>query len=134
MNFHPDGSIRSVFSGEIFWQSGIRQIGKHDWKITIYQDDNNVFVDYEWCRAAERIKGVVTRNGEPYISEADPWWKPASQWPKYDGNKSDAGLPRTLASWYAEHKETIQRTLAKARAQIAQNQAAPATAAPEPGM
>ena len=134
MNFNPDGSIRSVFSGDILWQSEIRKIGKHDWKITVYQRDDGAFVGYEWRRAAEWIRGVVNEAGEPYVSEADPWWKTEEDWPKYDHNRSDDGLPVTLAKWYEEDRDVIKSTLAKVREPAAQAVPQPTAAAPEPGM
>lgn len=97
--------------GEILWQSPVRRIGKHDWRITLYRyryHDNKPLIGYEWRKPADMIPGFT-------LSTWESRWRRDEDWPRYNPHDGMyAGLPRTLRRLWEQHRDEIERAKAKA--------------------
>ena len=81
----------------VLYETPIIRIGKHDWKLQVYQHPiYGNCTRYLWQR-------MITRDPKVWIAECE--------WPTYDGNETHGGLPRTLAKLYARYKQEIENAL-----------------------
>lgn len=91
---------------ETIYATAPRRIGVHEWACVVYRHAAyGMCTDYVW-RRVDQNRGAFRR---------------ADDWPTYDGNDSDSGMPRTLRKLYAENVDAIRIALS-----------APTTGAPPP--
>ena len=88
--------------GTIYFRSAPRRIGKHEWRMVVYQAHHRIgkqraFIGYEWRR----------------LDNPDRWRRD-EDWPRYDWNRHNSGLPKTLRKIWEEHEDERKEALAKA--------------------
>ena len=93
--------------GKIFYRSPPRKIGKHEWRMVVYRshyrtNGKNAFIGYEWRR----------------LDNPDRWQRD-EDWPRYDWNRHNSGLPKTLRLLHQEHEEERNKAMAEAEAKEA---------------
>ena len=85
------------WQAEVLYRSPVWHIGKHDWRMVVY-------IHPRWgnCTGFEWRKPSAGR------------WGRDVDWPRYNGDHCDGGIPSTLRKLYKAHKAEIKAALAKA--------------------
>lgn len=85
---------------ETYYATPARTIGRHEWLCVVYRHDvYGPCTDYLWRRVSQN-RGAFKRGRD---------------WPTYDGDDCDNGMPRTLRKLYAEHATAIAAALESGR-------------------
>lgn len=90
-----------------------RIIGKHEWcmvivpsSFTFRNDDRPFVMEYYW-RRAERFGSIAYH------------WQASTEWPAYNHNDGSwGGMPRTLRTYWSEHREAIAHWVKHGRAPV----------------
>ena len=93
----------------VIYRSAPRRIGEHEWRILVlpnpYRDQRKDgyrwVVDYEWRRPP------------------DTYWRDARSWPRYDWNRTDSGLPKSLRKLHADTATERAEAIAEAERKAA---------------
>lgn len=90
-----------LYARPVLYASPIMLIGRHEWALVIYDTEHyGTGQDYVWRRAD--AVGV------------DAVWQRGRQWPTYDGNHQDAGMPRSLRRlWEREEPARVAHGLGR---------------------
>lgn len=95
----------------VLWTSEPLVIGKHEWRIVVG--------DFLHLVAIDRAIGRHNTNGRATFYEWRPLayrgnsrdWRDEREWPTYDGDRSDCGIPRTLRKLWERERTTIRALL-----------------------
>ena len=83
------------------WESPPMRIGKHDWIVAVFE--HAIYGRCtRYCFCGPKVPGWY----------ADGVYLPDQDWPTYDGNHSDGGMPRTLCRLWKRHETEIGSLLA----------------------
>jgi hypothetical protein len=86
-----------MFVEKTIYETPVYRIGKNHWKLQVY---------------VNQYYGNCTRYLWQRADSDDPrHWKTSHQWPKYDGNDTYDGLPRSLEKIYNRHQLEIKNSL-----------------------
>ena len=110
--------LTTALYGDAVWQSEPERIGKHEWRVTVWEPYAGAhrFVGYEWRRADGR--GFVDHRGRWHGPEGSrgTGWYADEEWPRYDRNNGQtAGMPATLRKLYERHYPTFSKHLRQAK-------------------
>ncbi len=93
----------SPWCGDVLYRTPIWRIGKHEWRMVVYVEPRyGNCTSFEWRKAAHKFCG--------YDWPATRWAQDVD-WPRYDGNHCDGGMPKTLRKLYEAHKTEIKAAL-----------------------
>jgi hypothetical protein len=86
-------------------------IGKHEWHVIVspfYLGGN--CLEYQWRPAGKQIQGIPTREH----------WRCSKDWPRWNGNDTYCGLPKTLHKLYYREIRELDKHLSHISAPSAQ--------------
>ena len=90
-----------LYTHESIWQSAPRRIGKHDWRVIIWESTH-----HGRCTSFEfRELPIVYSDG----TQQQRMWFDEDWWPNY---KRGDGLPRSLKGLYQKNRDEIEAVLA----------------------
>ena len=93
-------SVRLHANEPNIWESPPMRIGKHDWIVAVFK--HSIYGRCtRYCFCGPKV---------PYHL-ADGVYCVDRDWPSYNGNGSDGGLPRTLRRLWDRHKSEIEPLL-----------------------
>jgi hypothetical protein len=76
------------------YESAPMQIGKHGWRAVVKPSPYGVYViEYQW-----RTSSAAQ-------------WRTVTEWPRWNGNDTYCGLPKSLATLYRRNQQAIQHAL-----------------------
>lgn len=87
--------VAHLFDGPVLHTGPVERIGKHDWIVVIYHHDR-------WEKASLYYAWRAAEGGE---------WRHGRDWPRYDGDRSDDGLPLSLRVLWMREAEARARLL-----------------------
>lgn len=94
----PPNNLWSPEQSTRLYTSPPMRIGKHWWRCIVYRHPiYAACTQYQWVRAG------VSWTGEKWRSDRD--------WPRFNGNDTDLGLPRSLGKLYEKFAADIQASL-----------------------
>lgn len=94
----PQG-IDHLFRGGVALEaSQPRRIGKHEWAHVIYRRENGSLSEYYIWRRADQL-----------WPDRAAGWRHGHDWPTYDHNRSDDGLPSSLLALWESVQEVRRR-------------------------
>ncbi len=94
-------SVANLIMGDVYFVSDWERIGAHDWAFVIYRHQVFGWVTscYVWRRAADHGRALGA-------------WSRDEDFPTYDKNKADGGLPRSLrVLWHRAAEARAQHGL-----------------------
>src|SRR5687767_635753 len=78
--------LHSIHNG-VLYSTPAYLIGKHYWRCTVYRHASyGAVTDWEWIRESDRLG-----------YEGSCFWNTCHDWPTYNGDKCDGGMPKGLA-------------------------------------